>query len=98
MLRDTVRPCALIALVEQVLIRHLSTRATDAAEAVNDDVVRFDETVFERGRDAENNARGITTGARHELGLPNFIPMDLGQAVHRLLQQLRRGMWAVVEL
>ena len=88
---------AFMAFHKEVIHFQFAARAADAAEGGGDDVLRLDEPGSEERDEGQQNARGITARRGDEGGVLDLRPVDFGQTIDRLFEQLRRGMDVPVE-
>src|SRR5580692_1393008 len=92
MLWNAVRPDTLVAFNEEIIRLRFAARPAYAAQGVGDDAVWLDQSILKQGDDGQQNTGRIATGRCDEQGFLDFLAIDLGQAINRFFQQLRRGM------
>src|SRR5574337_762369 len=70
----------------------LAPRPGHARLRISDQMGRIHCAGFYQRQETELDGRRIAAGVRHQAGCANLHPIDLRQAVHRLLHQIWRGM------
>ena len=94
MLADRVGPEVLVHLGKELLHLGSPPGAGGAGLGVDDDGLAEQAGARQR-HEAEERTRGIAAGARHDARFAHPRPVQLGQAVHRLREQLGRGVRGV---
>ena len=70
----------------------LSASAADPRGTACDQLSGLDMTTGQQRHEAQLHCGGITPRAGYQLGIPQTVPVELGQTVNRLLTQLGAGM------
>ena len=80
--------------VQQVQLG-LAPRSGDAGGAVGDDALGLHQPGPEQGDQGHEHAGHVAAGIGHQPSAANLVPVELGQPVDRLGQQVRLGVGAV---
>ena len=70
----------------------LPASAADTRGTACDQLPGLDMTTGQQRHEAQLHCGGITPRAGYQLGIPQTVPVELGQTVNRLLTQLGAGM------
>ena len=97
MLRKAVGAEALVAFDEEVVRFGLAARATHAAEGIGDDPGVLDQPGAQQRQRGKENARGIAAWRSDQGRILDLGPINFGQAVNGLSQQLGSRMVVGVE-
>ena len=92
MVADLVGAEVFVDLGEQLIDRRSAARAGGARFGVDDDRRRLDQIAPDERQQREQRAGREASGDWPPGAPREALPMEFAQAVHRLLEQLRRGM------